>query len=445
MSYTVEIVIVLFLIVLNGVFAMSEFALVSAKKIRLKQHAEEGDKKAVVALKLANEPTSFLSTIQIGITLVGILAGAFGGATIAEGLAAYFRYFPFLAPYSDGLSITLVVLLITYLTLVFGELVPKRIALNKAESIASYVAKPMYFLSILAKPLVIILSYSTEGVLRTLRVRKSIEPPVTEEEIKFMLEEGTEAGVFEKAELSMIEGVFDIGDRLVDSLMTHRNDIIALDLDDPTDENLQKIIGSGRSNFPAYESDLDNIIGIVSVKDVLAKLVEKGTTDIKGSVMKPLIAPETITVLKLLELFKETGMHIALITDEYGSIQGIITLHDIMEAIVGDVYSLGEPVEMQVVVREDGSFLVDGDTPVEKLKDALSVDSFPEEEKGYYRTVAGMIMFILQRIPKTGDHIELRGLRYEVVDMDGHRIDKVLITRVLVTSEVEHHTFQEDK
>jgi len=432
MSYSFEIVIVLVLIALNGIFAMSEFALVSAKKIRLKQQAEEGDTRAAVALKLANEPTSFLSTIQIGITLVGIFAGAFGGATIAEGLAAYLREVPVLAPYSNLLSITLVVLVITYMTLIFGELVPKRLALNNAEPIASYVAKPMFFLSIIAKPLVIILSYSTEGVLRLMRVRKITGPPVTEEEIKFMLEEGTEAGVFEKAELSMIEGVFDIGDRRVDSLMTHRSDIIALDLDGPADENLRKMIGSGRSNFPAYEGDLDNIVGMISVKDVLARLVESGTTDIRGSVTKPLIAPEAITVLKLLELFKETGVHIALITDEYGSIQGIVTLHDIMEAIVGDVYSLGEPVEMQVVVREDGSWLVDGDTPVERLKDILSVDSFPGEEKGYYRTVAGMIMFILQRIPKTGDHIELRGLHYEVVDMDGHRIDKVLITRVPV-------------
>jgi putative hemolysin len=427
MSYTLEIVIVLVLIAFNGIFAMSEFALVSAKKIRLKQQAEEGDTRATVALKLANEPTSFLSTIQIGITLVGIFAGAFGGATIADGLTIYFNEFPLLAPYSHAISITLVVLVITYLTLIFGELVPKRLALNNAEPIASYVAKPMFFLSVIAKPLVIVLSYSTEGVLRLLRVRKITGPPVTEEEIKFMLEEGTEAGIFEEAELSMIEGVFDIGDRRVDTLMTHRSDIIALDLDDSADENLKKMIGSGRSNFPAYEGDLDNIIGMVSVKDVLARLVEGRTTDIKGSVTKPLIAPEAITVLKLLELFKETGVHIALISDEYGSIQGIITLHDIMEAIVGDVYSLGEPIEAQVVVREDGSLLVDGDTQTEKIKDLLSVDSFPEEEKGYYRTVAGMIMFILQRIPKTGDHVELRGIRYEVVD-------KVLITRVPVVS-----------
>ncbi len=245
-----------------------------------------------------------------------------------------------------------------------------------------------------------------------------------------MLEEGTEAGVFDKAELSMIEGVFEIGDRRVDSLMTHRTDIIALDLDDPTDKNLQKMIASGRSNFPVYESYLDNIVGMVSVKNVMARMIEGRTINIRNLVTKPLFVPEAVTVLKLLELFKETGVHIALITDEYGSIQGVITLHDILEAIVGDVRSLGEPVETPIVVRKDGSWLIDGDTPVEKLKEVLSVTSFPGEEEGYYRTSAGLIMYILQRIPKAGDHIELKGLRYEVVDMDGNRIDKVMVTRV---------------
>jgi len=434
MPSLLDIIIILILIALNGFLAMSEFALISAKKTRLRQWAEEGDTQAAAALKLAHEPTTFLSTIQIGITLVGIFAGAFGGATIAEELATYIRELPALAPYSDLLSIILVVLVITYLTLIFGELVPKGLALNNAESIASKVAKPMFFLSILAKPLVIVLSRSTETVLRIMRIQKTAGSPVTEEEIKIMLEEGTEAGVFEKAELNMIEGVFDIGDRRVESLMTHRGDIIALDLNDPTDENLRKIIASGRSNFPAYEKHLDTIIGMVSVKDLLARMADKCTVDIRAAVTQPLFVPEAITVLKLLELFKETGMHIALITDEYGSIQGIITLHDIFEAIAGEIRSLGESAEAQVVVREDGSWLIDGDTPVEELKDILSVDSFPGEERGYYRTIAGFIMFILQRIPKTGDHLEFGGLRYEVLDMDGNRIDKVLVTRVPSTS-----------
>ena len=430
MSYLSEIIIILVLIIINGIFAISEFALISAKKTRLRQRAEEGDAQAATALKLANEPTPFLSTIQVGITLVGILAGAFGGATIAKELAAYFTKFPILAPYSEALGITLVVLLITYLTLVFGELVPKRLALSNAESIASNVAKPMYFLSILAKPLVIVLSHSTEAVLRILRIQKTIELPVTEEEIKFMLEEGTEAGVLEKAELSMIESVFEIGDRRADSLMTHRTDIIALDLDDPTDKNLQKMIASGRSNFPVYESDLDNMFGIVSVKNVMARMVKDNLISIRDLVTKPLFVPEAVTVLRLLELFKESGVHIALIIDEYGSIQGIITLHDILEAIVGNVHSFGEPVEMPIVTMKDGSWLIDGDTPIEELKEVLSVSSFPGEEDGYYRTIAGLIMFILQQIPKTGDSIQLKELRYEIVDMDGNRIDKVRVTRV---------------
>lgn len=435
MSYLTEIIIVLVLIALNGIFSMSEFALVSARKTRLKQRAEEGDTRADVALKLANEPTPFLSTIQIGITLVGIFAGAFGGATIARGLAAYLGEFPALAPYSSGLSIIFVVIAITYLTLIFGELVPKRLALNNAESIASAVAKPMFSFSIIAKPFVIILSYSTEAVLRILKVRKITGPPVTEEELKIMLEEGTEAGVFEKAELNMIESVLEIGDRRVDSLMTHRADLIGLDLEDPTDENLRRMIESGRSNFPVYEGELDNIVGMVSVKKVLEKFVESGTVDLRALATRPIFVPESASVLRLLESFKETGVHIALITDEYGSIQGVITLHDILEAIVGEVRSLGEPVEAQIRVREDGSWLIDGDTPIEKLKDFLSVDSFPGEELGYYRTIAGLIIFILQRIPVTGDHIILEGLRYEVVDMDGNRVDKVLVTRVPLAPE----------
>ncbi|WP_298684531.1 hemolysin family protein [uncultured Methanomethylovorans sp.] len=430
MAYTFEIVIIIVLIVLNGIFSMSEFALVSSKKTRLKQLAEEGDTGAVAALELASKLTPFLSTIQIGITLVGILAGAFGGATVAKGLEVYLGDFPALAPYSSAVSITFVVLVITYLTLIFGELVPKQIALNKAEVIASKVAKTMLFLSTVAKPLVIILSMSTEAVLRILRIQKISGPPVTEEEIKIMLEEGTEAGVFEEAELSMIEGVLEIGDLRVESLMTHRTDIIALDLNDTVTENLQKMILSGRSYFPAYERDLDNIVGMVSVKHILAKIVESGEVDIRTNVTNPLFVPEAISVLKLLELFKELGVHIALITDEYGSIQGIITLHDILEAIVGDVRTIGEPLETPVVVREDGSWLIDGDTSIEKLKDILSVDTFPEEEEGYYRTIAGFIMYVLQRIPITGEHIEFKGLRYEVVDMDGNRIDKVLVEKV---------------
>jgi putative hemolysin len=429
MLYLFEIVIILVLIVLNGIFAMAEFALVSAKKSRLRQRADAGDPGASAAVALMDEPTSFLSTVQIGITLVGIFAGAFGGATVAAGLGDYLGQFPVLAPYGDILGITLVVLVITYLTLIFGELVPKRIALTNAEAIAAAVAKPMRFLSVIAAPLVIILSYSTEAILRILRIHDAAEPPVTEDEIKIMLAQGTEAGVFEKAELSMVEGVFGLDDRPVDLVMIHRSEIIALDLNDPVEENLRKITRSGRSQFPVYEGDLDRIIGIVSVRDLLARLVVGGTPDIRALVTNPLFVSESLSVLRLLELFKETGVHIALVTDEYGSIQGIISLHDILEAIVGDVRTLGEPFELPVVIREDGSWLINGDTPVKDLKDVLSAGSFPGEEEGQYRTIAGLVLYILGRIPKTGDYFEYGGLRYEVVDMDGNRIDKVLVSR----------------
>jgi len=430
MSYLFEIAIILILIVINGIFAMAEFALVSAKKTRLQHRADEGDTRAAAALEIMREPTRFLSTVQIGITLVGIFAGAFGGATVAREFAASLAGVPPLAPYSDILSIVIVVLVITYLTLIFGELVPKRLALNNAESIASAVAKPMRLLSLLTTPLVIILSYSTEATLRVIQFRNISEPPVTEEEIKSLLAEGTEAGIFEKAEQSMVEGVFNLGDRRVESLMTHRPDIVALDLNDPDDENLRKMTRSDRSNFPVYEGNLDAVVGIVSVKDVLARMVDGCTPDIRTTVTKPLFAPGTLPVLKLLESFKETGVHIALVTDEYGSIQGVITLHDILEAIVGNVRTLGEPVDSPIVAREDGSWLINGDTPVEDIKKILMVDSFPGEDQGHYHTLAGLILFILERIPETGERLEAGGLRYEIVDMDGNRIDKVLVMRV---------------
>ncbi len=368
MSYFFEIVIILVLIILNGIFSMAEFAIISVKKSRLQMRADNGDTRAAAALELVNEPTQFLSTVQIGITLVGIFAGAFGGATVAKGLSIYIKEFPALAPYSDLLGILLVVLAITYLTLIFGELVPKRLALNNAESVASAIAKPMHLFSLIAAPLVLILSFSTDAVLRVMRVRKIPDPSLTEEEIKIMLTESTKAGVFDKAELSMVEGVFDLGDRRVESLMTHRSEVIALDLNDTDEENLRKITRSGRSHFPVYEGELDNIIGMVSVRDVLARMVEGGSPDIRDAVKIPHYVPESIPVLKLLELFKESGVHIALVTDEYGGIHGVISLHDILEAIVGDVPTPGEPEDTPVVVREDGSWLINGNTPIDDIR-----------------------------------------------------------------------------
>lgn len=430
MSYLIEIAIIIFLIILNGILSLSEFAIVSAKKTKLRQKANEDDSGAAMALELAEEPTPFLSTVQIGITLVGIFAGAYGGATVAGGLAASFTTFPTLAPYAEVLSITLVVLVITYLTLIFGELVPKRIALNNPETIASAVSRPMRILSLVSAPLVFVLSRSTEAVLRIMHIRENAEPPVTEDEIKIMLEEGTEAGIFEKAELNMMEGVFDLGDRCVGSLMTPRYEIVALDLDDSDEENLKKMIQSGRSCFPAYEEDLDAVVGMVSVKNVLARMVEEGASDVRGAITAPFFVPVSISALNVLESFKMTGMHLALVTDEYGNVIGLITLHDILEAIIGDVRTSGEPEEPAVVVREDGSWLIDGSSPIEEVKDTLGVKRFPGEARGHYHTVAGLIMYALNRIPATGDRIVIGDFQYEVVDMDGNRVDKVMVTRV---------------
>lgn len=434
MSYLLEIVIIIILIMINGFFALSEFAIVSARKIRLRQKAKEGDTRAGVALELAENPTPFLSTIQIGITLVGILAGAFGGATLARGLMAYLQEIPALAPYSEIISISLVVIVITYLTLIFGELVPKRLALDNAESIAPVVAKPMRFIAYIAKPVEIILSLSTEAVLKILHVRGPAEPPVTEEDIRTILEIGTKAGIVEKAELKMIKRIFDLGDQRADSLMTPRPNIIALDLEDTDDENLQKIILGGRTIYPVYEGHLDAIVGVVTVKDVLANIIDRNNKDIRASVKSPVFAPEAIPVLKLLDVFKEKGSDIALLVDEYGSIQGIITLHDVLEAIVGSIRPFEEIPETPVVIREDGSLLIDGEASLEDIKGILEVDSFPGEEEAQYHTLGGFVEFIMQRIPSTGDYFEIEGIRYEVVDMDGNRVGKVLVMRVPETN-----------
>jgi putative hemolysin len=426
MSYLFEIIVILVLIAINAYFALSEFAIISAKKVRLQQRLDEGDKRAGEALMLADEPTPFLSTIQIGITLVGIFAGAYGGATLAAGLSPLIQEIPVLAPYSDLISITLIVLLITYLTLVFGELIPKRIALSNAESIASRVARPMQILTSIASPVVFLLSRSTELFLRIFGIRQAAVPPVTEDEIKIMLEEGTEHGVFDKAEVSMVEGIFDLGDRNVASLMTPRPDIIGIDLEDSPEINYQVMADAGHSFFPVFRGDLDNISGLVSVKDIWSSLASGTKPDIGKILRKPYFVPENTSILKLIEAFRESGLPIALVTDEYGGIRGLVTLHDILESIVGGVHRIERPEPPPIVQREDGSWLIDGGVVMEDLDEILPVDELPG--KGSYQTLSGFIMYALQRIPSTGDYTESNQFRFEVVDMDGNRVDKVLVS-----------------
>jgi putative hemolysin len=424
---TSEILIILVLIIANGIFSMSEMAVVSARKVRLQQLANQGDVKARAALKLAESPNNFLSTVQVGISLIGILAGAFGGATLAQRLAVYVKLIPFLAPYSEQVSFGVVVLIITYLSLIIGELVPKRLALNHPERIAAFVAIPMRAVSALASPVVHLLSASTELVLRMLGIRPSEEPQVTEEEIRILIEQGTEAGTFEEAEQDMVERVFRLGDRPVSSFMTPRPDIIWLDLEDPAEENRQKMSENGYSRYPVCQGGLDNVLGIIPVTDLLARSFRNESLDLTVGLRQPVFVPESTRGLKVLELFKQTITHMALVVDEYGVIQGLVTLNDIMSEIVGDVPAGPGEDEPQAVQREDGSWLLDGMLPVDEFFELFDMEEWESEERGSYQTLGGFVITHLGRIPAAADHFEWQGMRVEVMDMDGNRVDKVLV------------------
>ncbi|MBN3943943.1 MAG: hemolysin family protein [Nostoc sp.] len=433
-SITFEILIILVLIIANGVFSMSEMAIVSARKVRLQQLANQGDAKAMAALKLAESPNHFLSTVQVGISLIGILTGAFGGATIANRLAVYVRLVPLLAPYSEPISFGVVVLIITYLSLIVGELVPKRLALNNPERIASTVAIPMRALSAIASPMVYLLSASTDLILRVLGITASTEPQVTEEEIKILIEQGTEAGTFEEAEQDMVERVFRLGDRPVSYLMTPRPDIVWLDLDDSAEENRQKMVDSAYSRYPVCQGGLDNVLGVIPVTDLLARSFRGEPLDLTIGLRQPVFVPESTRGLKVLELFKQTITHMALVVDEYGVIQGLVTLNDIMSEIVGDVPSTDGQDQPQAVQREDGSWLLDGMLPVEEFLELFGMEEWESEERGSYQTLGGFVITHLGRIPAAADHFEWQSMRIEVMDMDGNRVDKVLVVPKAVKS-----------
>ncbi|QLE43118.1 HlyC/CorC family transporter [Nostoc sp. C052] len=433
-SITFEILIILVLIIANGVFSMSEMAIVSARKVRLQQLANQGDAKARVALKLAESPNHFLSTVQVGISLIGILTGAFGGATIASRVAIYVRLIPLLAPYSEPISFGIVVLLITYFSLIVGELVPKRLALNNPERIASIVAIPMQALAAIASPVVFLLSASTDLILRLLGITASTEPQVTEEEIKILIEQGTEAGTFEEAEQDMVERVFRLGDRPVSYLMTPRPDIVWLDLDDSAEENRQKMVDSAYSRYPVCQGGLDNVLGVIPVTDLLARSFRGEPLDLTIGLRQPVFVPESTRGLKVLELFKQTITHMALVVDEYGVIQGLVTLNDIMSEIVGDVPSTDGQDQPQAVQREDGSWLLDGMLPVEEFLELFGMEEWESEERGSYQTLGGFVITHLGRIPAAADHFEWQSMRIEVMDMDGNRVDKVLVVPKAVKS-----------
>jgi putative hemolysin len=430
MSITYELLLIAILILLNGLLVMAEFAIVAAKKSRLQHKAEQGDKQAADALSLAEEPTNFLSTIQVGITLISIVIGAFGGATTAESLALIIQGIPPLAPYSEALALATVVVVVTYFTLLFGEIVPKWIGMNDAERIASRVARPVRLLSWAMYPVVLFLSYSTEAVLRGFRLKKGTEPPITEEEIKILIEQGAEAGVFEEAEADMVEGIFNLADQKAGRFMVLRPDIVALDINETPEKTWIKMVESRRSYFPVYRDELDNFLGIVAIRDLWVQLVDGKPMDIESVITTPLFIPESVPLLKLLDYFRKEGLHIAMVVDELGNIQGLITLHDILEAIVGHLPSDDEPVEAEIVQRADGSWLMDGIVTVDDFRETIGVEIRPDEQADRFHTLAGFVMLQLQRIPKTGDHFEWKGFSFDVVDMDGMKIDKVLVSRI---------------
>lgn len=422
-----EILIVVLLIFANGIFAMSEMAIVSSRKVRLQQLANQGNKKAKVALELANSPNRFLSTVQVGITLIGILAGAFGGAAISARLDTQLKQIPILAPYSNAISFTVVVITITYLSLIVGELVPKRLALNSPELIATTVSIPMRWLSRVSSPIVHLLSASTELIVRFLGSHTSTEPEVTEEEIKILIEQGTKSGIVEEAEQNIVGRVFELGDRQVRTLMTPRPDIFWVDIDDPVEENRRSISESSYTRILVCQEDLDHVVGFIKVMDLLTQSLSGQPLDLTTNLRRPLFVPETTSVLKILELFKQDETHFALVVDEYGVIQGLVTLNDILMELVGDIPSWENPEEPQKVQREDGSWLLDGMLPVEEFLELFNLEHLLEESEGNYHTVAGFVITHLGRIPTAADHFEWQNLRVEVMDMDGNRVDKVLI------------------
>lgn len=422
-----EILIVFLLILANGVFAMSEMAIVSSRKARLQQLANQGNKKAKVALDLANSPNRFLSTVQVGITLIGILAGAFGGAAISARLETQLKQIPVLAPYSSSLSFTVVVIIITYLSLIVGELVPKRLALNSPESIATSVSIPMRWLSKMSSPIVNLLGMSTEMILKLLGSQVSTEPEVTEEEIKILIEQGTRSGIVEEAEQSIVGRVFELGDRQVRTLMTPRPEIFWIDIDDPVEENRQSISQSSFTRILVCQEDLDHVLGFIKVTDLLTRSLSGQPLDLTVNLRRPLFVPETTSVLKILELFKQGETHFALVVDEYGVIQGLVTLNDILLELVGDIPSWDNPEEPQKIQREDGSWLLDGMLSVEEFFELFDLENLLEESEGNYHTVGGFVITHLGRIPASADHFEWQNLRIEVMDMDGNRVDKVLV------------------
>lgn len=427
---TLEIVLIFLLLFANGLFAMAEIAVVAARKTRLKTMIEEGSSGAKLALALSNAPGKFLSTVQVGITLVGVLAGAVGGANIADKLTPFIAQVPLLADYAGILSLILVVGVITFLSVILGELVPKRLALNNPERIASAMAKPMNSLSTMFSPLVNLLNFTSDFLMAALGVRKAKESSVSEEEVRVLIDEGLSAGIFKKAEKEMVESVFELDEQSAGDLMTPRARMIWLSLDDPDEENWRRIAGSGHSHFPVYHDTRDNVVGMISVKSLWANLSLAGRVELRALVTPPLYVPNAMPAGKLIEEFKKSGKHQALVVDEFGGLQGLVTLNDVMMAIVGNLPEREQRHEPKAILRQDGTWAIDAMLDIDETKTSLGIDEdLPGEDENRYSTLGGFMLFRLGHIPHEGEKFMWSRYEFEVIDMDRQRIDKVLVTQ----------------
>ncbi|MBD0725575.1 hemolysin [Flavobacterium sp. L1I52] len=421
-----ELIIILFLILLNGLFSMSEIALISARKSRLESSAKKGNSSAQIALDLANSPNKFLSTVQIGITLIGILTGIFSGDKITADVETYILSFEFLKSYAHSVAVGIVVVILTFFSLVLGELLPKRIGLNYPEAIAKAVAMPMKMVSIVTAPFIWLLTHSTEFLLDILQIKPTADGKVTEEEIKAIIKEGTEVGEVQEIEQDIVERVFHIGDRKVNSLMTHRKSVVMLPLEADKNQVKESMLRELHSVYPVYKDDLDEIVGVVSLKNIFAKIDQENFNLQEIMTEAPYLMEHT-TAYNALENFKKTGVHYAIVADEYGIFQGMITLNDILEALVGNASDFYKE-DFQLIEREDGSWLIDGHY---SLHDFLTYFELDELLSDYeVTTVSGLIMTELSHIPKQGEKLVWHKFELEVIDMDGVKIDKVLVKAI---------------
>lgn len=429
-AFVIDIIVIALLLLVNAFLAMTEMSIVSARKSKLLQMSEAGDKHAKQALDIAHSPTEFLSEIQIGITMVALLTGIFGGATIADDISDRLKDIPGLADYADIISISSVTAVLTYVSVIIGELVPKRIALSAPENIAKLVARPVTIFGVITKPLVWLLVGSTEAVVRAFGIKPGSEAPVTEAEIQVLVDQATEAGVFEEAEQEMVESVLRLDDKRASALMTPRREIEWLDLNDDESAWLETAYHVPHSRLVVAQGSLDKFLGVVETKALIRQKLENGAIDLNSLLAQPMYVPENMSALDLIQKFRNTRQQIAMVLDEYGGVNGLVSREDVFEAIVGDLPMPGEDENAKISQRHDGSFLCDGQVPIDVFKETVGViTDLPGEKEEDYRTLAGFVLYHFQRVPSEGDQFEWNDLQFEVIDMDRHRIDKLLIKR----------------